>query len=210
MWGNHDKSDNRGMVNKLPEEWFSGVSKDKNDLEGIINYLEPTLYDGFSDLDDEAYKQRRNKLLGMPYTEPLPILKEEAEITRYNLGDREVFTKTKILKIKEFPRTAPNIADIKAEIINSSSENLSNTKRRHWCKPICQWKKDMCTKWASCNPYFDECDEGNNSWENKKYWESSNDDKRTNLEWEDLSFDDWVRVAFGKDPAARRQLLRPA
>ncbi|GJT47361.1 ribonuclease H-like domain-containing protein [Tanacetum coccineum] len=77
------------MVNKLPEEWFSGVSKDKNDLEGIINYLEPTLYDGFSDLDDEAYKQRRNKLLGMPYTEPLPILKEEAEITRYNLGDRE-------------------------------------------------------------------------------------------------------------------------
>ncbi|GKE13695.1 hypothetical protein Tco_1421272 [Tanacetum coccineum] len=61
----------------------------------------------------------------------------------------------------------------------------------------------MCTKWASCNPYFDECDGGNNSWENKKYWESSNDDKRTNLEWEDLSFDDWVRVAFGKDTTTR-------
>ncbi|GJT65811.1 reverse transcriptase domain-containing protein [Tanacetum coccineum] len=49
------------MVNKLPEEWFSGVSKDKDDLEGIIDYLEPTLYDGFIDHIDETYKQRRNK-----------------------------------------------------------------------------------------------------------------------------------------------------
>ncbi|GJU76212.1 reverse transcriptase domain-containing protein [Tanacetum coccineum] len=77
------------MVNKLPKEWFSGVSKDKDDLEGINDYLEPTLYDGFIDLDDKAYKLRRNKLLGMPYTEHPPILKEEAKITRYNLGASE-------------------------------------------------------------------------------------------------------------------------
>ncbi|GKE23233.1 hypothetical protein Tco_1434745 [Tanacetum coccineum] len=88
------------MVNKLPEEWFSGVSKDKDDLEGIIHYLEPTLYDGFIDLDDEAYKLRRNKLLGMPYSEPLLILKQRAKITRYNLRAGEVFTKTKMLNIK--------------------------------------------------------------------------------------------------------------
>ncbi|GJS23991.1 hypothetical protein Tco_0452623 [Tanacetum coccineum] len=56
------------MINKLPEEWFSEVSKDKDDLEGIIDYLEPTLYDGFIYHNDEAYKRRRNKLLGMPYT----------------------------------------------------------------------------------------------------------------------------------------------
>ncbi|GJW22101.1 hypothetical protein Tco_0032723 [Tanacetum coccineum] len=67
-----------------------GVSKDKDDLEGIIDYLEPTLYDGFIDHNDEvAYKRRRNKLLGMPYTEPPPIIKEEAEITKYNLGASE-------------------------------------------------------------------------------------------------------------------------
>ncbi|GKD73870.1 RNA-directed DNA polymerase, eukaryota, reverse transcriptase zinc-binding domain protein, partial [Tanacetum coccineum] len=115
------------MINKLPEEWFSGVSKDKDDLEGIIDYLEPTLYDGFNDHNDEAYKQRRNKLLGMPYTEPPSIVKEEAEITRYNLGAGD--------------------------------------------KPM----------------------------ENKEYWESSNDDKRIDLEWENLSFDNWVKVAFGKE-----------
>ncbi|GKC76194.1 RNA-directed DNA polymerase, eukaryota, reverse transcriptase zinc-binding domain protein, partial [Tanacetum coccineum] len=189
------------MVNKLHEEWFLEVSRDKDDLEGIIDY------------NDEAYKQRRNKLLGMPYTEPPPIKKEEAKITKYNLGAGEVFTKTKILNIKEFPRTAANIADIRAEIIedrNSSSEYLSNTKRRHWCKPIYQWKEDICTKWASCNPHFDECDGGDNPRENKEYWESSNDDIRTTLEWENLSVDNWVRVAFGKNPEAKRQFSRPA
>ncbi|GJZ63497.1 hypothetical protein Tco_0619918 [Tanacetum coccineum] len=79
----------RAMVNKLPEEWFLDVSRDKDDLEGIIDYLEPILYDGFIDYNDEAYKQRRNKLLGMPYTEPPPIKKEKAKITKYNLGAGE-------------------------------------------------------------------------------------------------------------------------
>ncbi|GKC85150.1 hypothetical protein Tco_1140867, partial [Tanacetum coccineum] len=157
------------MINQLPEEWFSR--------------------------NDEAYKQRRNKLLGMPYTEPPPIVKEEAEITRYNLGASEVFTKTKILNIKGFPRKTRNIANMRVEIINDrngSSEDLSNKKRRHWCKPIYQWKEDKCTKWASCNPHFKECDGGDNP------RESSNGGMRTNLEWENLSFDNWVIVAFGK------------
>ncbi|GJS64599.1 RNA-directed DNA polymerase, eukaryota, reverse transcriptase zinc-binding domain protein [Tanacetum coccineum] len=137
------------MINKLPEEWFSGVSRDMDDLEGIIDYLEPTLYDGFINHNDEAYKRRRNKLLEIPYTEPPPIIKEEAEITKYNLGAGE-------------------------------------------------WKEDICIKWSSCNPHFDECDGGDDLRENKEYWESSNDDMRTNLEWENLSFDNWVKVAFGK------------
>ncbi|GJX76096.1 hypothetical protein Tco_0322907 [Tanacetum coccineum] len=51
----------REMINKLPEEWFSGVSRDIDDLEGIIDYLEPTLYDGFIDHNDEAYKRRRKQ-----------------------------------------------------------------------------------------------------------------------------------------------------
>ncbi|GJW91100.1 RNA-directed DNA polymerase, eukaryota, reverse transcriptase zinc-binding domain protein [Tanacetum coccineum] len=170
----------KAMINKLSEEWFSGVSRDLDDLEGIINYLEPTLYDGFIDYNDEEYKQMRNKLLGIPYTEPPPIIKEEAKITKYNMGDGEVFTKTKILNIKGFPKTTPNIADIR-------------------------WKEDTCTKWASCNPYFDECDGGDNPWENKEYWESSNDDMRTNLEWENLCFDNWVKVAFGKGIKSLRE-----
>ncbi|GJX72739.1 reverse transcriptase domain-containing protein [Tanacetum coccineum] len=37
------------IINKLPKEWFSKVSIFKDDLEGSIDYLKPTLYDGFID-----------------------------------------------------------------------------------------------------------------------------------------------------------------
>ncbi|GJZ72769.1 reverse transcriptase domain-containing protein [Tanacetum coccineum] len=50
------------MVKNLLEEWFLEVSRDKDDLEGIIDYLEPILYDGFIDHNDESYKQRRNTI----------------------------------------------------------------------------------------------------------------------------------------------------
>ncbi|GKB12065.1 reverse transcriptase domain-containing protein [Tanacetum coccineum] len=73
----------RVMVNKLPEEWFSKVSRDKDDLEGIIDYLKPILYDGFIDYNDEAYKQMRNKLLGMPYTEPPYQFKKAIDVEIY-------------------------------------------------------------------------------------------------------------------------------
>ncbi|GKE89013.1 hypothetical protein Tco_1566488, partial [Tanacetum coccineum] len=43
---------------KLNDDWFNNTSKDKDDLEGIQDYLEPRSYDGFIDLDDEAYNKR--------------------------------------------------------------------------------------------------------------------------------------------------------
>ncbi|GKA97792.1 zinc knuckle CX2CX4HX4C containing protein [Tanacetum coccineum] len=155
-----------GIVKKLPQEWFIGSSRDKDNLEGIIYYLEPKSHDGFIDPDDEVYKQRRCELLGMPYKEPPPILKEKAEITRYSIGAGEVYTKGDILDVNTLPRTMYNIADIRAELINErnmESEDLSTTKKRHWCEPISQWKEGICINWASCNPYSDDCDGGDNS-----------------------------------------------
>nr|GEY58614.1 hypothetical protein [Tanacetum cinerariifolium]GEY58617.1 hypothetical protein [Tanacetum cinerariifolium] len=73
------------FVNRLPEEWFFEINKDADDLEGILDYLEPA-YEGPINLANEAYNVRRCKLLGMPYNEPPPILKEEAIMTRYDLG----------------------------------------------------------------------------------------------------------------------------
>ncbi|GKC63189.1 hypothetical protein Tco_1095787, partial [Tanacetum coccineum] len=166
----------REMVNKLPEEWFSGVSRDMDDLEGIIDYLEPTLYDGFIDHNDEAYKRRRNKLLRMPYTEPPLIIKEEAEITKYNMGVEEIFPIRKgYIGVNQFTR----------------GKNTYATNRLH-VAPISMNVMEETTLGRTRNIG------------------SSNDDMRTNLEWENLSFDNWVKVAFGKDPAARRHLLRAA
>ncbi|GJV32862.1 hypothetical protein Tco_1393262 [Tanacetum coccineum] len=58
-----------------------GTSDDEEDIERIIDYLKPTSYDGFIDLDEEEYNKKRCRLLGMPYIAPLPLIIEQVEIT---------------------------------------------------------------------------------------------------------------------------------
>ncbi|GJZ63390.1 hypothetical protein Tco_0619811, partial [Tanacetum coccineum] len=65
-------------------------------------------------------------------------------------------------------------------------------KRVHWCEAILQEKENLRTYWASCDPYSDVCNGGGlPDNEEKHYWESLNDNKRVDLEWEELSFNDW-------------------
>ncbi|GJY33957.1 RNA-directed DNA polymerase, eukaryota, reverse transcriptase zinc-binding domain protein [Tanacetum coccineum] len=78
------------IINKLHVEWFKGTDKDDDYLEGITDYLKPTLYNGFIDSDDEQYKERKCGLLGMPYIKPPPILIENVKVTRYRVGPGEV------------------------------------------------------------------------------------------------------------------------
>ncbi|GKB49388.1 hypothetical protein Tco_0900141 [Tanacetum coccineum] len=74
------------ILNKLHDEWFKGTNKDDDDLEGSIDYLEPTLYDRFIDSDNEEYKKMKCILLGIPYIKPPPILIEKVNVTRYSIG----------------------------------------------------------------------------------------------------------------------------
>ncbi|GJR88780.1 hypothetical protein Tco_0212791 [Tanacetum coccineum] len=68
------------IINTLHDEWFKGMDVDDDNLEGYIHYLEPTLYDGFIDSDDEEYKERKCRLLGMPCVKPPPILIEKSKV----------------------------------------------------------------------------------------------------------------------------------
>ncbi|GJV59800.1 hypothetical protein Tco_1465900 [Tanacetum coccineum] len=67
-----------------------GTDEDDDDLEGITDYLKPTLYNGFIDSDDEEYKERKYGLMGMPYIKPPPILIEKVKVTRHRVGPGEV------------------------------------------------------------------------------------------------------------------------
>nr|GEY01983.1 hypothetical protein [Tanacetum cinerariifolium] len=81
---------------KLNDDWFNNTSKDEDDLEGILDYLEPRSYDGFIDLDDEAYNKRRCKLLGITYKEPTLILMEKVKVTRYTIGPGSLYKKMEL------------------------------------------------------------------------------------------------------------------
>nr|GEW57638.1 hypothetical protein [Tanacetum cinerariifolium] len=53
------------VFDKPDDSWFSGETQDEDDLDGITDYLELTSYDGFIDSEDEAYKERLCKFLGI-------------------------------------------------------------------------------------------------------------------------------------------------
>ncbi|GJS07050.1 zinc knuckle CX2CX4HX4C containing protein [Tanacetum coccineum] len=108
MWAIHDK---------LNDDWFNNTSKDEDDFEGILYYLEPRSYDGFIYLNDEAYNKRKCKLLGMTYEEPTLILIEKVKVTRYTIGPGEIYTKVKVLGVDEIPRTRDNVAAMRARLI---------------------------------------------------------------------------------------------
>ncbi|GKC98615.1 hypothetical protein Tco_1168890, partial [Tanacetum coccineum] len=91
------------VLNNLHDEWFKGTDEDDDDLEGIINYLKPTLYDGFIDSDDEEYKERK-----------------------YSIGPGEVYTKIKVSRVEELSKTRGNIATIRAGIMDEIFRNDDN------------------------------------------------------------------------------------
>ncbi|GJZ45401.1 zinc knuckle CX2CX4HX4C containing protein [Tanacetum coccineum] len=69
----------------------------------------------------------------------------------------------------------------------------------HWCRAISQGKEYECEYWASYNPYSNVCDGGDLPKDDKKrYWESINDSKRGELEWEGLSLNDLMKIRYRK------------
>nr|GEZ45229.1 hypothetical protein [Tanacetum cinerariifolium] len=60
----------RDIHNKLNDDWFNSTSEEEDNLEGILDYLEPKSYDGLIDFDYKAYKKRKCRLLGLTYKEP--------------------------------------------------------------------------------------------------------------------------------------------
>ncbi|GKB37703.1 hypothetical protein Tco_0882645 [Tanacetum coccineum] len=110
---------------KLNDDWFKDTSEVEDDLEGILDYLEPKSYDEFINPDNEAYNERKCRLLGMVYRKPSPILIEKAKVTRYKVGPRETYTKVKVLEIDERPRTRDNVAAIRAELMDEINADRS-------------------------------------------------------------------------------------
>ncbi|GJS06072.1 zinc knuckle CX2CX4HX4C containing protein [Tanacetum coccineum] len=117
LWVIHDKLNN---------DWFNNTSEDKDDLERILDYLKPRSYDGFINLDDEAYNKRMCRLLGMTYEEPTPILIEKAKFTRYTVGLGETYIKVKVLGVEKIPRTRDNVAAIRARLMKKMAQEGNN------------------------------------------------------------------------------------
>ncbi|GJZ53498.1 hypothetical protein Tco_0608383 [Tanacetum coccineum] len=99
------------------------------DVEDIDDNDEPKSYDGFIDLDNEAYNERKCRLLGLTYREPPPILIEKVKVTRYSIGPKDIYTKVKVLGIDRMSRTRDNVATIRAGLMEEmGAEGGSRSK----------------------------------------------------------------------------------
>ncbi|GJU32439.1 hypothetical protein Tco_1176028 [Tanacetum coccineum] len=70
------------VLDKLDDDWFTGTTNDEDDLDETVDYLELKSHDDFIDANDEAYKERMCKLLGMTY-------KNKSEVNEGNQRGRK-------------------------------------------------------------------------------------------------------------------------
>ncbi|GJY93437.1 zinc knuckle CX2CX4HX4C containing protein [Tanacetum coccineum] len=76
---------------------------------------------------------------------------------------------------------------------------LYDSESYEFNRAILQERENECQYLASCNPNRNICDGGDLPINiEKHYWKSNNDSKREELEWENLSLNDWIRIRYGK------------
>ncbi|GKA36720.1 hypothetical protein Tco_0723285 [Tanacetum coccineum] len=160
-----------------------------------------------------------------PYVLPIPFpnrLKQHAEEALVH-ETMESLKKIKINRplLKEIrqmdnhPKYMNDLVANKCSLIAQEANggirsNLTSTKKKlHWGTPISCTKKGVQEISASCSPFEGKCDGGSLCHnEIKCYWESENDGKRINVEWEDLILNDWLRIRFGEvSETARGKIL---
>ncbi|GKB61343.1 hypothetical protein Tco_0917529 [Tanacetum coccineum] len=101
---------------------------------------------------------------------------------------------------------------------NNALEDLGeaieeNTKpilgKPHWCAPIYRQNNGIREVWASCNPSSEECDRGSSrNNEIRCYGKSKNDNDCTNIEWNGISLNDWLKIKYGEvDETIKKKIL---
>lgn len=108
---------------RLDDNWHKDTKSNDDELEGIVDYLELQEYNEFTNIDDEAYEQRRCRLLRIPYKRPSPILSEKFEVIRYSVGPDENFTKIESPEKKELVCTSSNVAWIRHHLMKEMDES---------------------------------------------------------------------------------------
>ncbi|GJU44809.1 hypothetical protein Tco_1202075 [Tanacetum coccineum] len=153
-------------------------------------------------------------------TEDDELMKIDYDLFTYNTNsgeinhllsiDPDVFTYD--IKVQEsYEEIVYKCSLIAQETNGGLRSNLTSTKKKlHWCTPISRKKEEVQEIWASCSPFEEQRDGGSLCHnEIKCYWESENDGKRIEVEWENLSLNDWLRIRFGEvSETAREKILR--
>ncbi|GJU61416.1 retrovirus-related pol polyprotein from transposon TNT 1-94 [Tanacetum coccineum] len=127
--------------------------------------------------------------------------RQETDKSRMTEALAAIEATLEIKKLHQEEKQSESYEEIVYRITEVDKETYSTPKEKrvHWCKAILQEKENERQYWASCDPNSNVCDGVvlpiN---EEKRYWESINESKQEELEWEELGLNDWMKIRYEK------------
>ncbi|GJU82700.1 hypothetical protein Tco_1285065 [Tanacetum coccineum] len=126
--------DHAGMTNDDAtngiQEWFDErESMEEDDNVGDLdNYLMPSDAPYYVNEEDERFKARRSKLLGIPYKKPSTFKSEKFKVIKYSLGPAEEYVAIKEHEYDIWLRTKKNVSQVYEEIFHKKDEGWFVTR----------------------------------------------------------------------------------
>nr|GEW24780.1 hypothetical protein [Tanacetum cinerariifolium]GEW39117.1 hypothetical protein [Tanacetum cinerariifolium] len=99
---------------------------DDDDIGELDDYLIPNDVPYYVDEDEERFKERKSKLLGIPYKKPLASKSEKFEVIKYSLRPVEEYVAIKEYEYYIWVRTEENVSHV-------YQENFLQERRRVVC-----------------------------------------------------------------------------
>ncbi|GJR86346.1 hypothetical protein Tco_0210357 [Tanacetum coccineum] len=110
--------DHAGMTNddaaKANQEWFDEREpmEEDDDISDLDDYLMPSDAPYYVNEEEEIFKERRSKLLGIPYKKPPTFKSEKFEVIKYSLGPSEEYVTIKEHDYDIWVRTKENVSQV--------------------------------------------------------------------------------------------------
>ncbi|GJQ93716.1 hypothetical protein Tco_0004855 [Tanacetum coccineum] len=111
------------------QEWFDDHEPmeyddddDDDDIGDLDDYLIPKDSPYYVDEEEEGFKERRRKLLGIPYKKPPMFKSKKFEVVKYSFGPAEEYVAIREYEYDIWVRTKENVSNVYQEIFDKKDE----------------------------------------------------------------------------------------
>ncbi|GKG07933.1 hypothetical protein Tco_0333765, partial [Tanacetum coccineum] len=101
---------------------------DDDDIKDIEDYLIPNDAPYYIDEEEEGFKERRSKLLGIPYKKPPTFKSEKFEVIKYSFGPAKEYVAIRKFEYDILVKTKENVSIVYQEIFHKKDEGWFVTK----------------------------------------------------------------------------------
>ncbi|GJY31807.1 hypothetical protein Tco_0415302 [Tanacetum coccineum] len=133
-WSNYSPNDENKIIKMMPFKRIKNgfeyheIMVDDDDIGGLDDYLIPKDEPYHVDEEGEGFKERKSKLLGIPYKKPPTFKSEKFEVIKYSFGPAEEYVAIKEYEYDIWVKTEENVSHVYQEIFHKRDEGWFMTK----------------------------------------------------------------------------------